>query len=77
MIKAAIVIFWFLYLISLTVDTNSLFFTIVEYSAIFALVVHLFEYLFFYKRIAQNTKFLTGFLMTMIFGYAYIMGLRK
>jgi len=77
MIKPAIIFFWLIYLFSVVMNVNNLFFTTVKYSAIFALVIHLLEYLYFYKRISNNAKFLTGFLMTMVFGYAYIAGLRK
>ena len=77
MIKFFIILFWLLYVFLILIDLDNLFFKLVEYSAIFALCVHFMEYLFFFKRISKNVNYFHGFLMTMVFGFEYIRGLRK
>ena len=77
MIKFSIILFWLLYVFLILIDLDNLFFKLVEYSAIFALCVHFMEYLFFFKRISKNVNYFLGFLMTMVFGFEFIRGLRK
>ena len=77
MIRNLIILFWFLFVISVFLNSNNLFFKLVEYSAIFAICVHFLEYLYFYKRISRNTNYMHGFLMTMLFGFEFVRKLRK
>ena len=76
MIRVFIIIFWVLVFVTQITTNDSLFFMLVDYAAILAVFIHFLEYLYFYNRIRKKAKFVSGFAMTMLFGFEYIRGLR-